>query len=42
MSMSSVERFSILTLGLESGAGLPPADLPAQPAMTSDRQIVEA
>jgi hypothetical protein len=40
--MSEDERFSIRTLVLESGAGSPPGEPPAQATVTSNSQIAEA
>jgi hypothetical protein len=42
MSMSELERFSIRTLVLEPGAGLPPPEPPAQAAVASNREIADA
>ena len=39
--MSELERFSIRTLGVESGAGLPPLEPPAHAAVASNREIAE-
>jgi hypothetical protein len=42
MSMSEIDRFSIRTLVLESGAGLPLAEPPAQAAVASTREMAQA